>query len=63
MTETRTYLPRARRIQDEEERSIGTAMRATLWFVAIVLFLVWAGVADASPPSGAAVVAVAARAG
>lgn len=63
MTETRTCLPHAHRIQDEEERSISTAMRATLWFVAIVLLLVWAGVADASSSSGAAVTAVAARAG
>jgi hypothetical protein len=38
-------------------------MRATLWFVAIVLLLAWAGVADASAPPGATVAAVAARAG
>ncbi len=63
MIEIRTYLPRAQRIQDEEERSISTAMRATLWFVAIVLLLVWAGVADASRSSGAGVAAVTARAG
>jgi hypothetical protein len=42
-----------RRIQDDEDRSIGTAMRATFWFVAIVLLLLWAGVSDAAPASPA----------
>jgi hypothetical protein len=36
----------ARRIEDDEERSIGTATRATFWFVAIVLLLLWAGMSD-----------------
>jgi len=63
MTEARTCGPRADRIQDEEERSISTATRATLWFVVIVLLLVWTGVADASPSFGASVTAVAARTG
>lgn len=63
MIDARTYGASARRIQDEEERSISTAMRATLWFVAIVLLLAWAGVADASPLPGTTVAAIAARAG
>lgn len=63
MIDARTYGASARRIQDEEERSINTAMRATLWFVAIVLLLAWAGVADASSLPGATVAAVATRAG
>jgi hypothetical protein len=63
MIDARTYGASARRIQDEEERSINTAMRATLWFVAIVLLLAWAGVADAGALPGATVAAVAAGAG
>ena len=63
MIDARTYRAAAPRLQDDEERSIATAMRATLWFVAIVLLLAWAGVADASAPPGATVAAVAARAG
>lgn len=63
MIDSRTYGVSAHRIQEEEERSINTAMRATLWFVAIVLLLAWAGVADARALPGATVAAVAARAG
>jgi hypothetical protein len=63
MIDARTYDVSAHRIQEEEERSINTAMRATLWFVAIVLLLAWAGVADASSPPGTTTAAIAARAG
>jgi hypothetical protein len=63
MIDTRTYGASAHHIQEEEERSINTAMRATLWFVTIVLLLAWAGVADAGSLPGATVAAVAARAG
>jgi hypothetical protein len=35
-------------LQEDEARSIGTAMRTTLAFVAIVLLLLWAGLADAA---------------
>lgn len=38
-----------RQLQDDDERSIGAAARATLWFVAIVVLLIWAGVSDAAP--------------
>jgi hypothetical protein len=33
---------------DAEERSIGEALRITMLFVAVVLLLMWAGLADAS---------------
>lgn len=42
-----------RRMQDDEDRSIGAATRATFWFVAIVVLLIWAGVSDAAPDDGA----------
>ncbi len=32
----------------DEERSIGEALRITLLFVAVVILLLWAGVADAA---------------
>lgn len=32
----------------DEERSIGEALRITLLFVAVVILLLWAGVADAT---------------
>lgn len=51
------------RLQDEEERSIGTAMRATLCFVAIVVLLLWAGVSDAARASAAPAAVVAVRTG
>jgi len=38
-------------------------MRATFWFVAIVLLLLWAGVSDAAPTRATAAAAVAAHAG
>ena len=49
MMNAQSYGAASRRLQDEEDRSIGTAMRATFWFVAILLLLLWAGVADAAP--------------
>jgi hypothetical protein len=42
-----------RRMQDADERSIGAATRATFWFVAIVVLLIWAGVSDAAPADAA----------
>ena len=63
MTDARTDGAAARRIQEDEERSIGAAMRATLWFVVIVLLFAWAGVADACLPRAANAVAAAARTG
>ncbi len=48
MTDARPYGATARRLQEDEARSIGTAMRTTLAFVAIVLLLLWAGLADAA---------------
>lgn len=63
MTDTHSYGVASRRRQDEEDRSIGTAMRATFWFVAIVLLLLWAGVSDAAPMPATPAAAVAARAG
>ena len=63
MTDAQSYGVAARRLQDEEDRSIGTAMRATFWFVAIVLILLWAGVSDAAPMLDTPAAAVAAHAG
>ncbi|HET9044296.1 MAG TPA: hypothetical protein VFN70_14160 [Burkholderiales bacterium] len=63
MTDAQSYRVATRRLQDEEDRSIGTAMRATFWFVAIVLLLLWAGVSDAAPTRATAAAAVAAHAG
>jgi hypothetical protein len=63
MTDAQSYGVAARRLQDEEDRSIGTAMRATFWFVAIVLMLLWAGVSDAAPMRDTPAAAVAAHAG
>jgi hypothetical protein len=34
----------------DEARSIGGALRVTLLFVAVVILLLWAGVADAAGP-------------
>jgi hypothetical protein len=48
---------------EEEDRSIGTAMRATLCFVAIVVLLLWAGMSDAARAGAAAVSAVTVRSG
>ncbi len=39
----------ARPAPDGEERSIREALRLTVLFVAVVLVLVWAGLADAHP--------------
>jgi hypothetical protein len=36
------------RAEFDEERSIGEALRITLLFVAVVILLLWAGVADAA---------------
>ena len=36
----------------DEEHSIGEALRITLLFVAVVLLLLWAGVADATDAPG-----------
>ena len=63
MTDAQSYRVATRRLQDEEDRSIGTAMRATFWFVAIVLLLLWAGVSDAAPTHATPTAAVAAHAG
>ena len=63
MTDAQSYRVASRRLQDEEDRSIGTAMRATFWFVAIVLLLLWAGVSDAAPLRATPAATVAARAG
>jgi hypothetical protein len=63
MTDAQSYGVASRRLQDEEDRSIGTAMRATFWFVAIVLLLLWAGVSDAAPTRATPAAAVAAHAG
>jgi hypothetical protein len=63
MTDAQSYGVASRRLQDEEDRSFGTAMRATLWFVAIVLLLLWAGVSDAAPTRATPAAAVAAHAG
>lgn len=52
-----------RSLQDEDERSIGTATRATLCFVAIVMLLLWAGISDAAQVSSVPAAAVAARTG
>jgi hypothetical protein len=48
---------------EQEDRSIGTAMRATLGFLAIVLLLLWAGVSDAAWPGAVPVSNVAALTG
>jgi hypothetical protein len=37
----------------DEERSIGEALRVTLLFVAVVILLLWAGVADAADGAAA----------
>jgi hypothetical protein len=56
MIDTHYHDITAHGLQEAEERSIGTAMRATLCFIAIVLLLLWAGVSDAAgsgtPPPG-----------
>jgi hypothetical protein len=62
MTDAQSYGVASRRLQDEEDRSIGTAMRATFWFVAIVLLLLWAGVSDAAPTRAAPAATAAAHA-
>jgi hypothetical protein len=63
MTDAQSYGVAARRLQDAEDRSIGTAMRATFWFVAIVLLLLWAGVSDAELMRTTPAAAAAARTG
>jgi hypothetical protein len=63
MTDAQSYGAASRRLPDEEDRSIGTAMRATFWFVAIVLLLLWAGVSDAAPLRATPAAAAAAHAG
>lgn len=63
MTNAQSYGVASRRLQDEEDRSIGTATRATFSFVAIVLMLLWAGVSDAAPRPDPPAAAVAAHAG
>jgi hypothetical protein len=63
MTDPQSYGVASRRLQDEEDRSIGTAMRASFWFLAIVLLLLWAGVSDAAPMRATPAAAVAAHAG
>jgi hypothetical protein len=63
MTDVQSYGVASRRLQDEEDRSIATAMRATFCFVAIVLLLLWAGVSDAAPMRAPPTAAIAADAG
>jgi hypothetical protein len=63
MTNAQSYGVASRQLQAEEDRSIGIAMRATFWFVAIVLLLLWAGVSDAGPLRATPAAAVATRAG
>jgi hypothetical protein len=63
MMDAQFYGVASRRLQDEEDRSIGTAMRATFWFVAIVLLLLWAGVSDAALMPTTLAAAVAAHTG
>jgi len=41
------------RVEYDEERSIREALRITLLFVAVVVLLLWAGVADAASGSAA----------
>jgi hypothetical protein len=53
----------ARSLQEAEVRSIGTAMRTTFGFVAIVLLLLWAGVSDAAWTGVSPAPAVASRTG
>jgi hypothetical protein len=57
------HAPVPQGLQDDEDRSIGTAMRATLCFVAIVLLLVWAGASNAAGSGAPPAPAVAARSG
>jgi hypothetical protein len=38
--------------EHDDDRSIGEALRITLLFVAVVLLLLWAGVADATDAPG-----------
>ncbi len=45
-------------VPDADERSIGDALRVTMLFVAIVLLLLWAGLADAGVTTDSAVRAV-----
>jgi hypothetical protein len=61
MTDARMDRAPAHRLQHEEARSIDSAMRATLWFVVIVLLLAWAGVADAATLPQSVVAAIAVR--
>lgn len=42
-----------RRTQADDDRSVGAAMQATFWFVAIVVLLLWAGVSEAVPGDAA----------
>ncbi|HSD54460.1 MAG TPA: hypothetical protein VLC47_09855 [Burkholderiales bacterium] len=51
------------RLEEEEDRSIGTAMRATFCFLAIVLLLLWAGMSDAARAAAEEVSAVTMRSG
>ena len=42
-------------VADADERSIGDALRVTMLFVAVVLLLLWAGLADAGLTTDSAV--------
>src|SRR5262245_44280518 len=46
---TRHNAPDQRYAPQDDEASIRAAMRTTLWFVAILTILLWAGVVQASP--------------
>ncbi len=46
-----TDLEPARPAGAEDEHSIREALRITLLFVAVVMLLLWAGIADAAPAS------------
>ena len=50
-------------LEEEQDRSIGTAMRATLCFVAIVVLLLWAGMSDAARAGAEEVSVVTVRSG
>jgi hypothetical protein len=62
-TDARFDVAMPRRLQEEKDRSIATAMRATLCFVAIVLLLLWAGMSDAARAGDDAAPAVSVRSG